>query len=112
MFFFNDPFLTTGTVFNAFYFLQFWEVISDEHGIDPTGTYHGDSDLQLDRINVYYNEASGTSPDKYFYHAYGVLLFQDVKIISSSNPFVVLFQVANMCPVPCWWTWNLAPWTL
>lgn len=41
--------------------LQFWEVISDEHGIDPTGTYHGDSDLQLDRINVYYNEASGKS---------------------------------------------------
>uniref|UniRef100_A0A673BPX9 Tubulin/FtsZ GTPase domain-containing protein n=1 Tax=Sphaeramia orbicularis TaxID=375764 RepID=A0A673BPX9_9TELE len=38
---------------------KFWEVISDEHGIDPTGTYHGDSDLQLDRINVYYNEASG-----------------------------------------------------
>ena len=36
-------------------------MISDEHGIDPTGTYHGDSDLQLDRINVYYNEASGKS---------------------------------------------------
>uniref|UniRef100_A0A671P1L2 Tubulin/FtsZ GTPase domain-containing protein n=1 Tax=Sinocyclocheilus anshuiensis TaxID=1608454 RepID=A0A671P1L2_9TELE len=35
---------------------KFWEVISDEHGIDPTGTYHGDSDLQLDRISVYYNE--------------------------------------------------------
>ena len=34
---------------------KFWEVISDEHGIDPTGTYHGDSDLQLERINVYYN---------------------------------------------------------
>jgi hypothetical protein len=34
-------------------------VISDEHGIDPTGTYHGDSDLQLERINVYYNEAAG-----------------------------------------------------
>ena len=29
------------------------QVISDEHGIDPTGTYHGDSDLQLERINVY-----------------------------------------------------------
>jgi tubulin beta len=40
---------------------QFWEVISDEHGIDPTGTYHGDSDLQLERINVYYNEAAGKS---------------------------------------------------
>jgi len=32
---------------------KFWEVVSDEHGIDPTGTYHGDSDLQLERINVY-----------------------------------------------------------
>ena len=38
---------------------KFWEVISDEHGVDPTGTYHGDSDLQLERINVYYNEATG-----------------------------------------------------
>ncbi|KAJ3581513.1 hypothetical protein NHX12_016564 [Muraenolepis orangiensis] len=27
----------------------FWEVISDEHGIDPTGSYQGDSDLQLQR---------------------------------------------------------------
>jgi len=38
---------------------KFWEVICDEHGVDPTGTYHGDSDLQLERINVYYNEATG-----------------------------------------------------
>eukprot|EP00965_Chrysotila_dentata_P167508 5531396-Pleurochrysis_carterae.AAC.1 len=38
---------------------KFWEVVSDEHGVDPTGTYHGDSDLQLERINVYYNEATG-----------------------------------------------------
>lgn len=38
---------------------QFWEVISEEHGIDSTGTYFGDSDLQLERISVYYNEASG-----------------------------------------------------
>ncbi len=34
-------------------------MISDEHGIDPTGSYQGDSELQLERINVYYNEASG-----------------------------------------------------
>uniref|UniRef100_A0A9J7ZFT3 Tubulin beta chain n=1 Tax=Cyprinus carpio carpio TaxID=630221 RepID=A0A9J7ZFT3_CYPCA len=40
---------------------KFWEVISDEHGIDPTGSYQGDSKLQLERINVYYNEASGQS---------------------------------------------------
>ena len=39
---------------------KFWEVISDEHGIDPTGMYKGDSDLQLERINVYYNEAGMT----------------------------------------------------
>uniref|UniRef100_A0A8C0XMJ7 Tubulin/FtsZ GTPase domain-containing protein n=1 Tax=Castor canadensis TaxID=51338 RepID=A0A8C0XMJ7_CASCN len=38
---------------------QFWEIISDEHGIDGTGSYHGDSCLQLERINVYYNEAAG-----------------------------------------------------
>jgi hypothetical protein len=35
------------------------QVVSDEHGVDPTGTYHGDSDLQLERINVYFNEATG-----------------------------------------------------
>ena len=38
---------------------KFWEVISDEHGIDATGCYCGDSVLQLERINVYYNEATG-----------------------------------------------------
>uniref|UniRef100_A0A915N6G2 Tubulin beta chain n=1 Tax=Meloidogyne javanica TaxID=6303 RepID=A0A915N6G2_MELJA len=38
---------------------KFWEVISDEHGIQPDGTYKGESDLQLERINVYYNEAHG-----------------------------------------------------
>lgn len=38
---------------------KFWETICDEHGIDPTGTYHGDSDLQLERINVFFNEATG-----------------------------------------------------
>lgn len=44
--------------------LQFWEIISEEHGIDPTGLYYGDSDLQLERVSVYYNEASGI---KHFY---------------------------------------------
>lgn len=40
---------------------KFWEVICDEHGIDQTGKYisEGGSDTQLERINVYYNEASG-----------------------------------------------------
>lgn len=38
---------------------KFWEVISDEHGINPTSTYHGDGNLQLDRISTYDNEATG-----------------------------------------------------
>ncbi|ONL92619.1 beta tubulin1 [Zea mays] len=37
---------------------KFWEVVCAEHGIDATGRYGGDSDLQLERVNVYYNEAS------------------------------------------------------
>ncbi|CAF2142058.1 hypothetical protein BRARA_B02782 [Brassica rapa] len=38
---------------------KFWEVICGEHGIDHTGQYVGDSPLQLERIDVYFNEASG-----------------------------------------------------
>ncbi|KAL4974711.1 tubulin beta-2 chain [Aspergillus desertorum] len=34
----------------------FWHTISEEHGIDPTGVYRGVSDLQLERMNVYFNE--------------------------------------------------------
>jgi len=34
-------------------------MVSDEHGIGADGQYHGESDLQLERINVYYNEADG-----------------------------------------------------
>ncbi|KAK9766262.1 Tubulin beta chain (Beta tubulin) [Basidiobolus ranarum] len=37
---------------------KFWDTISAEHGIDKDGAYVGDSDLQLERIDVYYNEAA------------------------------------------------------
>ncbi|CAA2970941.1 Tubulin beta-5 chain [Olea europaea subsp. europaea] len=37
---------------------KFWEVVCDEHGLDPTGHYVGTLDLQLEHDNVYYNEAS------------------------------------------------------
>jgi tubulin beta len=37
---------------------KFWEVISDEHGIGSNGTYEGKNpNVQLDKINVYFNEA-------------------------------------------------------
>ena len=26
---------------------KFWEIISDEHGIDPNGEFRGESDLQV-----------------------------------------------------------------
>jgi len=37
---------------------KFWEVICEEHGLSPDGYYVGDTNSQLDRINVYYSEAS------------------------------------------------------
>merc|ERR1712110_1199029 len=37
---------------------QFWETISQEHGIDTNGNYVGTNNLQLERINVFYNEGS------------------------------------------------------
>ena len=36
---------------------KFWEIVSDEHGLHPDGTYNGDSDLQLERIEVKYIKA-------------------------------------------------------
>jgi tubulin beta len=38
---------------------KFWETICEEHGVGPTGFYKGQSDLELERINVYFNEATG-----------------------------------------------------
>lgn len=34
------------------------EVVSEEHGIQADGSYKGTTDTQLERINVYYNEAA------------------------------------------------------
>ena len=39
--------------------LKFNEVICDEHGLDPTGTFMGESDLQLEKMDVFFNEAMG-----------------------------------------------------
>ena len=44
---------------------KFWQVISNEHGADPTSTHH-DSDLWLERINVYCNATTGS---RYVPHA-------------------------------------------
>ena len=38
--------------------LNFWESINDEHGVAADGKFQGSSDLQLERIYVYYHEGS------------------------------------------------------
>ena len=73
-------------------FRQFWEIISDEHGIQPNGTYHGESELQLERINVYYNEASG---GKYVPRAVLVDLEPGTMDSVRSGPFGQLFRPDN-----------------
>jgi len=37
---------------------KFWQCISQEHGLDESGAFKGDSELQRERINVYYTEGS------------------------------------------------------
>uniref|UniRef100_A0A9J8A5K9 Tubulin, beta 2A class IIa n=1 Tax=Cyprinus carpio carpio TaxID=630221 RepID=A0A9J8A5K9_CYPCA len=71
---------------------KFWEVISDEHGIDPTGSYQGDSELQLERINVYYNEASG---NKFVPRAILVDLEPGTMDSVRSGPFGQIFRPDN-----------------
>ncbi|XP_019087372.1 PREDICTED: tubulin beta-9 chain-like [Camelina sativa] len=71
---------------------KIWEVICGEHGIDHTGQYCGGLDLQLERINVYYNEASG---GKYVPRA--VLMDLEPGTMDSlrSGPFVQIFRPDN-----------------
>ncbi|KAH0511834.1 Tubulin beta-7 chain [Microtus ochrogaster] len=78
---------------------KFWEVISDEHGIDPTGTYHGDSDLQLDRISIYYNEATG---GKYVPRAILVDLEPGTMDSVRSGPFGQIFRPDNFARALAW----------
>uniref|UniRef100_A0A182WRZ3 Tubulin beta chain n=1 Tax=Anopheles quadriannulatus TaxID=34691 RepID=A0A182WRZ3_ANOQN len=77
----------------TFHFIsQFWEIISDEHGIDPTGHYHGDSDLQLERIDVYYTEVNG---NKYVPRAVLVDLEPGTMDSVRQSPYGALFRPDN-----------------
>ncbi|XP_063569571.1 tubulin beta-8 chain-like [Pongo abelii] len=71
---------------------KFWKVISDEHAMDFAGTYHGDSHLQLENINVYYNEASGGR-----YVPRAVLVDMEPRTMDSlhSGPFGQVFRPDN-----------------
>jgi tubulin beta len=71
---------------------KFWEVVCDEHAIDPSGTYKGTSDLQLERINVYYNEATG---GRYVPRAVLVDLEPGTMDSVRASPFGGLFRPDN-----------------
>ncbi|XP_053486587.1 tubulin beta chain-like isoform X11 [Ictalurus furcatus] len=72
---------------------MFWTVFSDEHGIDPTGNYNGNSDLQLHRINVYYNEATG---GRYVHRTVLVDLESGTMDSVRSGPFGQIFRPDNL----------------
>ncbi|KAN0060129.1 Tubulin beta chain (Beta tubulin) [Thecaphora frezii] len=71
---------------------KFWEVLSNEHGIDNAGNYEGSSDDQLARINVYYNEAAG---NKYVPRAVLVDLEPGTMDSTRSGPIGSLFRPDN-----------------
>jgi len=72
---------------------NFWESLCGEHGLDFDGQFHGDSDLQLDKINVYFNEAAGSS-----YVPRAVLADLDASTMDAvaSGPLGQLFDPGNM----------------
>lgn len=78
--------------FPKFLTFQFWEIISDEHGIQPNGVYQGESELQLERIDVYYNEASG---GKYVPRAVLVDLEPGTMDSVRSGPYGQIFRPDN-----------------
>ena len=44
---------------------KFWTAISKEHGIDPTGSFRGSMDQQLERIAVHYDQSNKPSGERY-----------------------------------------------
>uniref|UniRef100_A0A1I7Y6M4 Tubulin beta chain n=1 Tax=Steinernema glaseri TaxID=37863 RepID=A0A1I7Y6M4_9BILA len=71
---------------------KFWEVISEEHGIEADGSYKGTSDLQLDRIDVYYTEASN---HRYVPRAVLIDLEQGTMDSIRNGPYGGLFRPDN-----------------
>ncbi|GAA5989411.1 hypothetical protein JCM11641_004821 [Rhodosporidiobolus odoratus] len=71
---------------------KFWETVSEEHGIAQDGQYQGDSDLQLERISVYYNEASG---NKYVPRSVLVDLEPGTMDVIRASPMGGLFRPDN-----------------
>ncbi|KAL2783791.1 Tubulin/FtsZ, GTPase domain-containing protein [Aspergillus keveii] len=70
----------------------FWETIAGEHGLDGSGIYNGTSDLQLERMNVYFNQANA---NKYVPRAVLVDLEPGTMDAIRGGPFGQLFRPDN-----------------
>lgn len=70
----------------------FWHTISGEHGLDSSGVYNGTSELQLERINVYFNEAGN---NKYVPRAVLVDLEPGTMDAVRAGPFGQMFRPDN-----------------
>jgi hypothetical protein len=79
-------------IFSFFAGVKFWEVVSDEHGIERDGMYRGTNDIQLERIAVYYNETGG---NKYVPRAILVDLEPGTMDSIRSGPLGSLFRPDN-----------------
>lgn len=88
---FYQTFQTISLIY-TFFHLQFWEVISDEHGIDPNGMYYGENDMQLERVNVYYNEVNN---NKYVPRAVLIDLEPGTMDSVRQSPYGHLFRPDN-----------------
>ena len=77
---------------HSFAGVKFWEVVSDEHGIERDGLYKGNNDLQLERISVYYNEIGA---NKYVPRAILVDLEPGTMDAIRSGPLGGLFRPDN-----------------
>ncbi|KAG1889233.1 tubulin beta chain [Suillus subluteus] len=71
---------------------KFWEVVSDEHGIERDGLYKGTNDMQLERISVYYNDIGS---NKYVPRAVLVDLEPGTMDSIRSGPLGGLFRPDN-----------------
>ncbi|XP_021735831.1 tubulin beta-3 chain-like [Chenopodium quinoa] len=71
---------------------QFWEVVCNEHGIDTTGLYIGDSPLQVERSDVYFNEVRG---GRYVPRAIMIDLEPGTMDSLKSSPYGQIFRPDN-----------------
>uniref|UniRef100_A0A6A7G2M7 Tubulin beta chain n=3 Tax=Hirondellea gigas TaxID=1518452 RepID=A0A6A7G2M7_9CRUS len=71
---------------------KFWETISDEHDISPEGKFIGTDTRQIDGIEVYYNEVSGS---RYVPRAIMVDLEPGTMDAVKASPFGKIFRPDN-----------------